>query len=110
MRAGSTSTFHASSMTQAEISRREISHGFRDKVPAFAHARRKRLFLHRCTFHPFPRRRTRLDDLDALSIVQINLEVERMHRESDMREDVYQWWESSDLLRFAHVDIADIET
>jgi hypothetical protein len=50
-----------------------------------------------------------LCQLEIFELIALNPESIRVHRKSDVREDVHQWWECCDKTRFTHVDIANAE-
>jgi hypothetical protein len=89
---------------------RTASVRFCDKVPTLAHACRQGLVVHGLGFYPSPRGWSDVLELDVVGAIDGDTVLVDVHRESDVREDVHQWWESGDELRIACVDIADFET
>jgi len=76
-----------------------------DEVPAFPHAGRERLIVHRTGLDPFADGRAFARQIVGFGLIS-DLVVMGVHGKSQVGKDVNEWVEASNMTRFGHVHSA----
>jgi hypothetical protein len=80
-----------------------------NEFPTFAHACRQCLLVHRLGFHPSPCRWPNVLNVNFFSVIADYAELMDVHSKPYVSENMHQWRESSDMIRFAHVNVVNAE-